>query len=152
MAEHLANYILEENVHDAVEYCPKKQTFRLKLPVHTLPQDVACTLRGCSKESVSFFAGVKTRVRLLSASLLSGKVLTDMKDLGRSYNFTDCCLRMLEVKEARRKQLGQDFNNQFRRWAGWATTIVYFWRKRFLRKRFSINPYHFNKPFLSSLG
>ena len=113
-AEQVVKYILDENLKEAVEYCPKSKSFKLKLKMTTLPPLVSRALKGCTKESVLVFGGAKGRVRVLPANLLEGKILSDMKALGQSSNFTDAVIRMLEERDLRMEQMGRDFYKQIR--------------------------------------
>ena len=115
MAEQVAKYLLEGNKKEAVEFCHKTEKFKLKLTLGSLPPDVSRALKGCTKETVASFAGVKTRIRVVSASLLSGEVLSDLKSLGLSNKYSDCVLRMLDAKQVRREKLGQEFYKKIRR-------------------------------------
>ena len=113
-AEQVGKYILDENLKEAVEYCPKSGNFRLKLKRTTLPPLVSRALKRCTKESVTIFGGAKGRVRVLAANLLEGKILSDMKALGQSCNFADAVIRMLEERDMRMEQMGRDFYKQIR--------------------------------------
>ena len=107
--------MLDERRKDAVEYCNKTLNFKLKLTMSTLPPDVGRALKGCTKETVSSFAGVKTRFRIMSASLLPQNLSMELKSLGLSYNFTDTVSRMLDEKKMWREKLGQEFYQQMKR-------------------------------------
>ena len=115
MAETVAQHMLEEGLKDAVEYCQRSRSFRLKIPMSGLPGNVSKALKGCSKEMVTMFAGKKTRLRVMDSALLEGDVLKDLKALGQSYNFTDLALRMLDEREERREKLGREFYKQIKR-------------------------------------
>ena len=49
MAEEVAQYILEGDMNDAVEYCPKSDSFKLKIQMSALPATVSQALKGCTK-------------------------------------------------------------------------------------------------------
>ena len=115
MAETVAQHILEEDLKDAIEYCQKSRSFRLKMLMSSLPENVCKALKGCSKEMVTKFAGKKTRIRMMDSDLLEGDMLKDLKALGQSYNFTDLALRMLDEREERREKLGREFYKQIKR-------------------------------------
>ena len=83
MAETVAQYILEEQLDNYVEYSEKSRCFKLRLPVFALPSNISKAVKGCTKETVTTFDGKKMKIRMMSASLLSGKLLSDLKARGR---------------------------------------------------------------------
>ena len=112
MAETVAQYILEEQLDNYVEYSEKSSCFKLRLPVSALPSNISKAVKGCTKETVTTFDGKKMKIRMMSASLLSGKLLSDLRALGESYDFSDWVTRMLDDKKERKEELGAEFYKQ----------------------------------------
>ena len=117
MAETVGKYILEEELKDGVEYCQRSKSFRLKLnmAMTSLPANVSRALKACTKEMVTMFAGKKTRIRILPAALLEGKMIHDLRALCLTYSFKDWSIRMLGEITERREKLGKDFYKQIQR-------------------------------------
>ena len=115
MAETVGQYILDHHLDTTVEYSAKMKHFKLKMPTTSIPPEISKALKGCTKETVTNFAGRKGRVRILAACLLQGKVLSDLKSLGQSHDFTDCVMRYLDEKTEKKENLGKEFYKQIER-------------------------------------
>ena len=109
MAEIVGQYFVDKKLGDCVEYNEKTKNFKLKIIPSTTPDPILRAIKGCTKETCTFFAGVRVKVKILPSYLLSAKLLSDLKALGQTYNLTDWVTTMLERRELRRKQAGQQF-------------------------------------------
>ena len=98
MAETIGQYLVDQHLDTAVEYSARMKHFKLKLPTTTIPREILKALKACTKETVTNFAGRKSRVRILAACLLEGKVLSDLISLGQSHDFNECAMRYLDEK------------------------------------------------------
>ena len=115
MAETVGQYLIDQHLDNTVEYSAKMKHFKLKMPTTSIPREISKAIKECTKETVTNFAGKKSRVRILAASLLQGKVLSDLISLGQSHDFTDCVERYLDEKTEKKEKLGKEFYKQIER-------------------------------------
>jgi hypothetical protein len=80
-AETVANYLMDEEKIDNVEYSEKSGGFKIHLEIKKYPEEVAKALRRCSREMVTTFGRAKLRVRFLSSKLLDPVTIQKFKDL-----------------------------------------------------------------------
>jgi uncharacterized protein YjgD (DUF1641 family) len=115
MAETVGKYILEEGLANCIEYSEKSGSFKLKLSLANLPEVISKAIKFCTKETTTGFAGKKVKVRMMSASLLTDQLLSDLKALTETHNFTDWVNKMLDEKEEKQEKFGAEFYKQVQR-------------------------------------
>ena len=109
----IAEYILEKNLKSSVEYSERTNSFKLKLLLSSLPQEVYTATKAVTKETSTFFAGKHAvKVRMLSVNLLKDEHVAALKDLKVSHNFSDWVERMLEQQCEKKNKLALDFYRQ----------------------------------------
>ena len=109
MAEIVGQFFVDKKLADCVEYNDKSKNFKLRPQYPNIPDTVNRAMKECTKETCTFFAGVRVKVRMLPSYLLSEKLQSELKALGQTFKLTDWVTTMLERRELRRKQVGQEF-------------------------------------------
>jgi hypothetical protein len=108
-AETVANYLMDEEKIDNVEYSETSGGFKIHLEIKKYPEDVAKVLRRCSREMVTTFGRAKSRVRFISSKLLDPVTIQKLKDLLQTLH----SWREDELQDLRENRL--DYAEQF--WA-----------------------------------
>ena len=84
----VVKYLIEEELRNAIEFSKKRNSFKLKLVLSLVPEDIVHALKSCTKETTAAF-GEKyaVKVRILSADLLSEEILAGLLSLIETFDF-----------------------------------------------------------------
>ena len=88
MAEVVAKYLAEEELRSALEFSKKKNSFKLKLVLSSVPEDIMHALKSCTNETTSSFGGSRAvKVRIMSADLLSEETVANLISMTETFDF-----------------------------------------------------------------
>ena len=106
-AELVANYLIDNDLMDQVEFAKQSDGFKIKLDVKKFPEDIASALRKCSRDMVTTFGGTKLRVRFISNKVLDQTVIEKLKNLQETLEAW-CQVHLTDLAENRK-----DYADQF---------------------------------------
>ena len=56
-AEIFAKYLLDNDLMESVKYSERKEGFKIKVDVSTMPEDIASASKKCCREIIYFYRG-----------------------------------------------------------------------------------------------
>ena len=112
----VGKYLLDEELSNAVEFFEKKNSFKLKLVLSMVPEDITHALKICTKETTAAF-GEKcaVKVRILSAELLSKEILANLHSMIETsdFTFTDWVEQAISNSDKHLRALGNAFYQDY---------------------------------------
>ena len=110
MAEAVVAYLIEEGFTNNIEFSDRINGFKLKISLSKIPPQIAQALRSCTRETTSTFSGkLGTKIRILSAGLLSEESVLQLKSQIDTVDFAD----WVEQSNNDSDQLMTDLGNEF---------------------------------------
>ena len=107
-------YLIEEELSNAIEFSEKKNSFKLKLVLSMVPEDIIRALKICTKETTAAFGGkCAVKVRILSAELLSVETLANLRSMMETDDFNDWVEQAIAESDKHLRDLGNAFYEHY---------------------------------------
>ena len=103
----VANYLLETELMDHVEFSERSDGFKIKLEMKKFPKDISVAVKKSTRDMNTIFGGAKLRVKFLSSTLLESSTISKMKDLLQTLE------KLTQDLVTERQENLQDYSNLF---------------------------------------
>ena len=93
-----------------MEFSERLNGFKLKLSFSTIPDDIAKSVRLCTRETTSTFAGkAGIKIRVMASDLLPVELVLQLKNLLKDENYEDWVEQSIVETEKIMTDLGNEF-------------------------------------------
>ena len=110
-AEIFAKYLLDNDLMESVKYSERKEGFKIKVDVSTMPEDIASASKKCCREMITTVNNVKIRVRFLSKKVLEESTFQSIMEELETYE--DWLSLHLHCSKVNLEEYGEEFFKEF---------------------------------------